>query len=86
MTNKYEDFAESFTYYVLHNRDFTQKMETSEVLQKKYQFFQKYVFRDETFQNTSFVDGPHTVKEYYRDITKIPFSSTKLLQYLKTEI
>ena len=25
MTNKYEDFAESFTYYILHNKDFLNK-------------------------------------------------------------
>jgi hypothetical protein len=39
MTNKYEDFAESFTYYLLHNKAFKIKAEKSLILQEKYDFF-----------------------------------------------
>jgi hypothetical protein len=39
MTNKYEDFAESFTYYVLHNDDFKNKSTKSKILKKKYDYF-----------------------------------------------
>jgi len=46
MTNKYEDFAESFAYFVLHNEDFLSKSAKSEVLRKKYDYFIKYLFRD----------------------------------------
>jgi hypothetical protein len=44
MTNKYEDFAETFTYYVLHNSDFVEKTKKSEVLKRKYDFFRNYIF------------------------------------------
>jgi len=30
MTNKYEDFAETFTYFILHNNDFLKKSKDSE--------------------------------------------------------
>jgi len=49
MTNKYEDFAETFTYYVIHNRDFLEKTKNSKVLKQKYDFFSTYIFRDNSF-------------------------------------
>jgi hypothetical protein len=49
MTNKYEDFAESFTYYILHNSDFLQKTEKSETLKRKYDFFTKNLFKNSEF-------------------------------------
>jgi hypothetical protein len=39
MTNKYEDFAESFAYYILHNNDFLEKTKKSNILLEKYDFF-----------------------------------------------
>jgi hypothetical protein len=81
MTNKYEDFAESFTYYVLHNDDFLRKTLKSESLSKKYDFFDNILLKKK-FNDTDFsVDN--TVKSYYRDITKIEIDIEKLLQYLK---
>jgi hypothetical protein len=44
MTNKYEDFAESLTYYILHNKDFLDKTKTSRILKRKYNFFSFYIF------------------------------------------
>ena len=82
MTNKYEDFAESFTYYVLHNWDFLKKAEKSEILMKKYKYFWVYFFKKDNFKNNNFSIDPE-ILDYYRDITKIPFDIEKLLQYLK---
>ncbi|MDQ7009787.1 MAG: putative zinc-binding metallopeptidase [Candidatus Gracilibacteria bacterium] len=82
MTNKYEDFAESLTYYILHNNDFLEKSKKSEILRKKYNFFSFYIFKNKLFQNTDFSEG-NKIKNYYRDITKINFSLNNLLQYLK---
>lgn len=84
MTNKYEDFAESFTYYILHNDDFLNKSRKSDILNAKYDFFHNILLKN-NFINTDFsVDN--TVKEYYRDITKIDVDVQKLLQYLKNWI
>jgi len=82
MTNKYEDFAESFTYYVLHNEDFLRKTEKSEVLKSKYDFFTKYVFRNDFLKKTNFW-SKEKIKNYYRDITKIDFSLENFLEFLK---
>lgn len=43
MTNKYEDFAESFAFYILFNDEF-KKIKILKFLNKKYLFFRQYVF------------------------------------------
>ena len=70
MTNKYEDFSESFTYYVLHNLDFREKAKESDLLLDKYIYFEKYLFRNDEFKTDSFKTTTQ-VKDYYRDITKV---------------
>jgi hypothetical protein len=54
MTNKYEDFAESFAYYILHNNDFQEKTRKSSILKKKYDFFGKYLFKNDEFKSIDF--------------------------------
>lgn len=82
MTNKYEDFAESFVYFILHNGDFLEKSKKSGILKQKYIFFTKYLFRNKEFIWTDFSNN-NEVLEYYRDITKIEFSLKNFLEFLK---
>ncbi len=82
LTNKYEDFAESFTYYILHNSDFYSKSEDSSILRAKYDFFSKFIFRNDEFKSDNYKTTTE-IKKYYRDITKIEFSLENFLQYLK---
>ncbi|MDD3646679.1 MAG: hypothetical protein PHH06_04725 [Candidatus Gracilibacteria bacterium] len=82
MTNKYEDMAESFTYYVLHNSDFLEKTKSSSILKQKYDFFTNYLFRNKEFFKTDFSTGDE-IKSYYWDITKIDIDLQNFLQYLK---
>jgi len=82
MTNKYEDFAESFTYFVLHNEDFLTKSNKSKLLKDKYNFFIRYLFRNWEFVWTDF-STDNQIKNYYRDITKINFSLENFLEFLK---
>ncbi|MDD3793183.1 MAG: putative zinc-binding metallopeptidase [Candidatus Gracilibacteria bacterium] len=82
MTNKYEDFAETFIYYVLHNSDFYEKSQSSEFLKKKYDFFSNYIFRNDEFKTNNY-STITDIKDYYRDITKIEYSLQNFLQYLK---
>lgn len=84
MTNQYEDFAETYLYYMLHNKDFLQKAKRSEILAKKYVFMKEYVFRTDIFIDADF--STESIKDYYWDITKIPFDVKKFLQYLWDEI
>lgn len=81
MTNEYEDFAESFAYFVLHNNDFKEKSIKSKSLKKKYDFFSHFLFRKQEFEKTNF--SWEKIKPYYRDITKINFSLQNFLEFLK---
>ena len=44
MSDCFEDFAESYTYYVLHNKDFKRLAASSAVLYEKYHFMKYEVF------------------------------------------
>ena len=44
MTDPFEDFAESFAYYVLHNQDFKTLAKNNEKLGLKYAYIRDYVF------------------------------------------
>lgn len=85
MTNKYEDFAESFTYYILHNEDFMEKAMISGILKEKYDFFWKYLFKNNEFKSIDFWKW-EKIKDYYWDITKIQINLENFLQYLKNPI
>lgn len=54
LSNKYEDFAESFAFYVFHNEDFFARAKKDPILQQKYDFFRSYVFAKDAFVGTSF--------------------------------
>lgn len=82
MSNKYEDFAETFTYYFLHNDDFLERTKSSDILKKKYDFFSKYIFRWVDISKLNFWLW-WKIELYYRDITKINYSIEKLLDFLK---
>lgn len=85
MTNKYEDFAESFIYYILHNKDFLLKADNSPILNDKYLFFKKYLFNEDEFYLSNFWTNKE-IKDYYRDITKIGINLENFLQYSKDKI
>ncbi len=81
MTNKYEDFGESFNYYLFHNSDFAKRAKLSKSLQAKYAFFQKKVFLSQEFIGTGFEMDP--IPKYTWDTTKIPIALNKYLFYIK---
>lgn len=82
MTNKYEDFAETFWYYILHNSDFLEKSKNSSILKKKYDYFKNYIFSKNEFID-SLLKWNDKIEDYYRDTTKIWYSLQNFLQYLK---
>lgn len=85
MTNKYEDFAESFTYFILHNSDFLEKTKESKILKQKYDFFMNYLFKKKEFFKTDFGNW-EKIKSYYWDITKIDINLENFLQYIEKQI
>ncbi len=81
LSNKYEDFAESFSFYVFHNEDFARRAKNDAILQSKYDFFGRYVFDRDSFVGTSF--GVSALKNYNWDTTKIQIDTKKYLYYIK---
>lgn len=54
LSNKYEDFAESFAFYVFHNAEFQKRAKSNAQVAKKYDFFSKKVFSSGDFSGTDF--------------------------------
>lgn len=68
-SNQYEDFAEAFTYYLFHSKDFAEKSKNNSVLQEKYTFLKNEVFGS-FFADTAF--EKEQIPDYVWDTTKIP--------------
>lgn len=45
-TNQYEDFAESFTMYIFHNKEFLKRTQENNYLKQKYNFLKTRIFWD----------------------------------------
>lgn len=71
MTDCFEDFAETYIYYLLHGNEFRIKTSTSNVLFKKYNFMKEIVFDGQEFDT-----GSMRVEENSRpwDITKLSYN------------
>lgn len=81
MTNMYEDFAESFTFYILHNKEFKKRSEKSEKLKRKYEFFRNNIFIKEEFI-TEYFSFPISDKNIW-DTTKQHYDLEKFKYYLQ---
>lgn len=81
LSNKYEDFAESFAFFVFHNAEFEKRTKTNASLARKYAFFANRIFADKEFVGTDFA----TVREkpYFWDTTKVAVDTKKYLFYIR---
>ncbi|MBU1017665.1 hypothetical protein KKA33_01410 [Patescibacteria group bacterium] len=77
MTDPFEDFAESYVYYVLHNKDFKSKTQTSEALLKKYQFMKNEVFNGMEFDTGEYLTDQFNNRPW--DITVLSYDLPKFL-------
>lgn len=68
MTDPFEDFAESFVYYVLHNADFKVLAKGNEKLALKYAYIRDYVFAGAELQTG---EGTTNIKKRVWDSTKL---------------
>lgn len=74
-TNQYEDFAETFTMYVFHNRELLNRTADSDALKQKYEFLRDRVFKG-YFQGTDYEKNP--IPETIWDVTKIVIKTNTL--------
>jgi len=71
MSDPFEDFAEGYVYYVLHNQDFKSKAQTSDVLWEKYKFIRDVVFKGEIFATGEY--KPEALNQRPWDITVLSY-------------
>jgi hypothetical protein len=76
-TNQYEDFAESFTMYVFHNKEFLKRAQGNTLIQKKYTFLKSRIFWN-VFIGSAYEKDVIPKKVW--DITKISIKETNLIK------
>lgn len=81
LSNKYEDFAESFSFYVFHNAEFRRRAKTDPTLARKYAYFADRIFAKDEFSGTNF--GSEKYKPYFWDTTKLAVNPKKYLFYIR---
>lgn len=74
MSDPFEDFAESYAYYILHGNEFRKLAKSDTVLNKKYQFLKTRVFNGKEY-----VNGDESVSALNRnyDVTVLPYDMNK---------
>lgn len=74
MTDPFEDFSESYAYYILHGTEFRQLAKKNAVLQAKYEYLKNRVF-----DQKEYVNGQEQVNVEMRhyDVTILPYDMTK---------
>jgi len=77
MTDPFEDFAESYAYYILHGTEFKELTKQNDSLKQKYYFLKTQVFEGIEYDtgNKSAVNA--RVRHY--DVTVLPYSMDKFL-------
>jgi len=74
-TDPFEDFAESYGYFVLHGNDFRKLAKNNKALKRKYLFIKNRVFFGKEFTGISSVYT--SAKERPYDSTKLDFSLSR---------
>lgn len=77
MTDPFEDFAESYAYYVLHGYEFRSLALQNDTLQKKYAFLKNRVFKGQEFFNGTEEEIDAAARHY--DVTVLPYQLDKFL-------
>lgn len=80
MNDPFEDFSESYNFYVLHGDDFRYLAVSNESLEKKYQFFKNHIFEGVEFD---LKDGLQVGDDGNRsyDSTLLHYDLDKFLDY-----
>lgn len=74
MTDPFEDFSESYAYYILHGTEFRQLAKENAVLQAKYKFLKERVLDGKEYVNGEEVVD---VKTRHYDVTVLPYDMAK---------
>lgn len=76
MTDPFEDFAESYAYYILHGTEFRTLAASNKVLSEKYEYLKNRVFDGkEYFNGKKIRKGQERTRSY--DVTVLPYDMKK---------
>lgn len=78
MSDPFEDFAESYNYYVTHGREFRYYAYGSEIIKQKYEFLKNHVFNGYEF-HTGILRNIKSHQYRYWDSTLLNFNLDELL-------
>lgn len=76
LSNPYEDFAESYDFYLLHGNEFRKRSLENKALKERYAFLKKNVFFGKEF---SFSDPLYAYPEKFFDVTVLPYDFDSFL-------
>lgn len=76
MSDPFEDFAESYAYYILHGIEFRTLAKQNKTLAKKYDFFKNKVFNGVEYENGIEAREVKTGRRHY-DVTVLPYDLDK---------
>ncbi len=80
MTDPFEDFAETYNFYLLHGESFRQMAEQNSALSKKYNFMKNSVFSGVEYSNDQQPNLVFSESRNY-DVTVLGFDLNKFLAY-----
>lgn len=78
MQDSFEDFAETYIYYVLHNQEFKAKVSSSAALYAKYRFMKYRVFGNQEFNTGNVLAADPLARPW--DVTVIPYNLSTFLK------
>ncbi|MFC1599781.1 hypothetical protein ACFL3T_02010 [Patescibacteria group bacterium] len=78
MTDPYEDFAESYNYYLLHGKQFKEMAKYDKELRRKYLYLKYFIFSGQEFDNDQ-SELPNFIMRRY-DSTVLAYDHEKFLR------
>jgi len=78
MTDPFEDFAETYNFYILHGAQFKEMAKKNRKLQRKYLFMKYFIFRGQVFNNDPYTEIAYDMRQY--DATMIDYDRNKFIQ------
>lgn len=78
MSDPYEDFAETYNYYLLHGEEFRNLKAHNDALEQKYEFMKTVVFKGKEFSNDGLsLSGKFDITQRFYDTTVLNYDLLK---------
>lgn len=75
MTDPFEDFAETYNFYILHGAQFREMTVYNRQLWRKYMFMKYYIFEGKEFDNDPYTEVDYFTRNYDSTVLKYDTSS-----------